>query len=296
MELRVLRYFLAVAKEESISKAAEVLYITQPTLSRQLMELEEEFGKKLFIRGARKLTLTDEGLLLRKRAEEILELASKTEAEIMSSTDILNGDIYIGSGETDGIRTVMQIAGKIQKEYPRIKYHIFSGNAEDVTEKLDKGILDFGILTGAPSMSKYNSIKLPAMDRWGLLMRKDNILAEKKSIKAEYLSDVPILCSGQPDAQKTISQWAGKDMSEMNLIGTYNLVYNASLMVEEGIGCALCFDNLVRIDEKSSLCFKPLEPELKSELYFIWKKSQVFSKAAQKFLEKVHEEIFKENL
>lgn len=291
MELRILRYFLAVAREESISKAAETLYITQPTLSRQLIELEEEFGKKLFIRGAKKLILTDEGILLRKRAEEIIELADKTEAEIMSSDNILNGDIYIGSAETEGIRPILHIAGKFQKKYSKVKYHIISGDAEDVTEKLDKGLLDFGILTGTANINKYNSIKIPTEDIWGLLMRKDNTLAKKKSIKAKDLSDVPLLCSRQSGAQKEISQWLEKDIKEMNLVGTYNLVYNASLMVEEGIGCAFSFDRLVKIDNKSSLCFKPLEPELKSELYFVWKKSQIFSKVAQKFLEILHDEL-----
>lgn len=291
MELRVLRYFLAVAKEESISRAAESLYITQPTLSRQLMELEEEFGKKLFIRGTKKIVLTEEGVLLRKRGEEILNLVEKTETEITAPDETISGDIYIGSGETDGVRLLARAAEELSKKYPRIKYHLFSGNAEDVTEKLDKGLLDFGVLTGAVDTSKYNYIKLPVKDIWGLLMRKDNILAGKETIKAEYLRDIPLLCSRQPEAQREISQWAGTEIKDMNLIGTYNLVYNASLMVEEGMGCALCFDKLVRINENSLLCFKPLEPKLESELFFVWKKAQIFSKAAKQFLEEMQTEL-----
>lgn len=291
MELRVLRYFLAVAKEESISKAAEILYITQPTLSRQLMELEEELGKKLFIRGTRKITLTEEGMLLKKRAEEIVNLVEKTEIEVSSSDDTINGEIYIGSGETEGVRIVAQAAKQLQKEYPNIKYYLSSGNAEDVTEKLDKGLFDFGILTGTPDVRKYNFIKLPFKDTWGLLMRKDNILAEKDSVRAEYLADVPIFCSRQYEAQKEISHWAGRNIDELNIIGTYNLIYNASIMVEEGIGCALCLDKIIKTDENSLLCFRPLEPKLESELYFVWKKSQIFSKAAKKFIEKLKEII-----
>ncbi len=291
MEIRVLRYFLAVAKEENISRAAEILYITQPTLSRQLIELEEELGKKLFIRGTRKITLTEEGMLLKKRAEEIISLIEKTEAEVSSSDESISGEIYIGGGESEGIRIVAQAAKQLQKEYPNIKYYLSSGNAEDIVEKLDKGLFDFGILTGTPDVRKYNFIKLPFKDIWGLLMRKDNILAQKNSIKAEYLADVPIFCSRQSEAQKEISQWAGKNIDELNIIGTYNLIYNASIMVEEGIGCALCLDKIIKTDNRSLLCFKPLEPKLGSELYFVWKKSQIFSKAAKKFIEKLKETV-----
>lgn len=291
MEIRVLRYFLAVAKEENISRAAEILYITQPTLSRQLIELEEELGKKLFIRGTRKITLTEEGMLLKKRAEEIISLIEKTEAEVSSSDESISGEIYIGGGESEGIRIVAQAAKQLQKEYPNIKYYLSSGNAEDIVEKLDKGLFDFGILTGTPDVRKYNFIKLPFKDTWGLLMRKDNILAQKNSIKAEYLADVPIFCSRQSEAQKEISQWAGKNIDELNIIGTYNLIYNASIMVEEGIGCALCLDKIIKTDNRSLLCFKPLEPKLESELYFVWKKSQIFSKAAKKFIEKLKETV-----
>lgn len=290
MELRVLRYFVAVAREESITGAAESLHVTQPTLSRQLMELEEELGKKLFIRGSRKLTLTDEGVLLRKRAEEIIELVEKTETEIITSDEIINGDIYIGGGETDAMRIIAQTAKKLQKEYPNIRYHIFSGNADDVTERLDKGLLDFGILIEPADIKKYEYIKLPATDIWGLLMRKDSPLASCDTIKPENLLNIPLLCSRQSMVGKEISEWIGLDYDKLNIVTTYNLVYNASLMVEEGIGYALSLDKLVNTTGNSVLCFKPLEPKLEVGLNIVWKKSQIFSKAAKKFLERLEME------
>lgn len=291
MELRVLRYFLAVAKEESITAASETLHVTQPTLSRQLMELEEEFGKKLFIRGNRKITLTDEGILLRKRAEEIVELVEKTETEITASDEIINGDIYIGGGETDAMRIIAHIIKKLQEKYPQVKYHLFSGNADDVTERLDRGLLDFGVVIEPANIQKYDYLKLPATDTWGVLMRKDSPLAQNTVIKPKDLHNMPLLCSRQSMVGKGISQWIGKDFEKLNIVATYNLVYNASLMVEEGIGYALSLDKLVNTTGNSALCFKPLEPKLEVGLNIVWKKSQVFSKAAKKFLEMLESEL-----
>lgn len=291
MELRVLRYFLAVVEQGNIISAAEALHVTQPTLSRQLMELEEELGKKLFIRGSRKISLTDEGMLLHKRAKEIIELVEKTKAEIVSSNELINGDIYIGGGETEVMRLMAKTAKKLQKDYPDIRYHLFSGNADDVTEKLDKGLLDFGVLIEPANITKYDFLKLPAVDRWGVLMRKDSPLAKYETIKPEYLWDVPLLCSRQSMVGKELAQWIGKDFNKLNIIVTYNLVYNASLMVEEGIGYALCLDKLVNTLGNSSLCFKPLEPKMEVGLNVVWKKSQIFSKAAQKFLEILESEF-----
>lgn len=291
MELRVLRYFLAVAKEESITAASETLHVTQPTLSKQLMELEEEFGKKLFIRGNRKITLTDEGILLRKRAEEIVELVEKTETEITASDEIINGDIYIGGGETDAMRIIAHIVKKLQEKYPQVKYHLFSGNADDVTERLDRGLLDFGVVIEPANIQKYDYLKLPATDTWGVLMRKDSPLAQNTVIKPKDLHNIPLLCSRQSMVGKGISQWIGKDFEKLNIVATYNLVYNASLMVEEGIGYALSLDKLVNTTGNSALCFKPLEPKLEVGLNIVWKKSQVFSKAAKKFLEMLKSEL-----
>lgn len=291
MELRVLRYFLAVAKEESITAASESLHVTQPTLSRQLMELEEEFGKKLFIRGNRKITLTDEGMLLRKRAEEIVELVEKTETEIIASDEVINGDIYIGGGETDAIRILAHTAKKLQEKYPHIRYHLFSGNADDVTERLDRGLLDFGVVIEPANIQKYDYLKLSATDIWGVLMRKDSPLAQNDVIKPKDLWNVSLLCSRQSMVGKEISQWIGRDFDKLNIVATYNLVYNASIMVDEGIGYALFLDKLVNTTGNSALCFKPLEPKLEVGLNIIWKKSQVFSKAAKKFLELLETEL-----
>lgn len=292
MELRVLRYFLAVAKEESISGASNFLHISQPTLSRQIKELEEELGVTLFIRGNRKITLTDDGILLRKRAEEIVTLVNKTESELNREDNALNGEIYIGGGETEAMRLIVKTAQKFHSDYPNIKYHLFSGNADDVTERLDKGLLDFGILIGAANINKYDHLEIPANDTWGLLMRKDNPLASHASIKPDDLWGISLLCSRQTLVEKEISAWFGDKADKLNIIATYNLIYNASLMVEEGMGCALCLDRLVKITDNSNLCFKPLEPLLESKLNIVWKKHQVFSKTAEKFLERLLEDFF----
>lgn len=295
MELRVLKYFLAIAREKNITKAAQVLHITQPTLSRQLMELEEELGKKLFIRGKRKLILTDEGILLRKRAEEILELVEKSEREIKVSDEIINGDIFIGGGESETMRIIAQISKKLQKEYPFICYHLFSGNADDVIEKLDKGLLDFGILIAPVDISKYEYIKFSQTDIWGLLMRKDSPLAKNKVIRPQNLLHIPLICSRQTLVREDISKWIGKDINNLNIVSSYNLIYNASLMVEERVGYALCLDKLINTTGDNILCFRPLEPKLEVDIYIVWKKSPIFSKTCKKFLEKLQIELIEKS-
>ncbi|MFV0400020.1 MAG: LysR family transcriptional regulator [Oscillospiraceae bacterium] len=287
MELRILRYFLALAREESISAAAEFLHLTQPTLSRQLMDLEQELGTKLFTRGKRKITLTGEGMLLRKRAEEIIDLVDKTEAELLTPDDIISGDIYIGGGETCAMRRVAKVMREITDEHPSVHFHLFSGNAEDVTERLDKGLLDFGILIQPTNLEKYNSLRFPAVDTWGVLMRKDSLLAKKAAIRPQDLWDVPLLASRQRLVSSDITKWIKKDYEKLNLVATYNLIYNASLLVDEGVGYALCLDGLVNTTGDSNLCFRPLEPRLEAHLDIVWKKYQVFSKAAELFLSRV---------
>lgn len=291
MELRVLRYFLTVAREESITAAAKFLHLTQPTLSRQLKELEEELGVKLFTRGKRKIILTDEGRLLRKRAEEIDDLVQKTHTEVLASAREVSGDIYIGGGETRGMRLIAQAIKDLQSDYPQIRVHIISGNADEVTDKLDQGLLDFGLLIQPYDISRYESIRLPAIDTWGVLMRKDNPLAIKETIKPSDLWDKPLICSRQRLVYGDIGRWIQKSIEELNLIATYNLVYNASLMVEEGLGYALTLDKLINTAGDSPLCFRPLEPTLVVNLDLVWKKYQVFSKAAQIFLERIQEKL-----
>ena len=291
MEIRVLRYFLAIAREGSITNAARFLHITQPTLSRQIQDLEEELGQKLFTRGSRNMTLTPEGMILRKRAEEIISMVDKTEAEFNSMENVVSGDIYIGGGETEAIKLVAQIACELRASYPGIHYHLYSGNSEDVTERLDKGLLDFGILIQPADISKYDYIDIPARDIWGVVMRRDSPLAEKEVIRKEDLLGVPLICSRQAISAERrgneFAGWFGEDFDQLDIVTTFNLVYNAAIMVEAGVGYAVTLDKIANTTESSSLCFRPLEPRLESGLNIIWKKYQVFSPAAELFLERL---------
>lgn len=293
MDIHILRYFLAVVREESISGAARFLHITQPTLSRQLMDLEAELGVKLLNRGKKnqRVTLTEEGMLLRRRAEEIVALTDKTVSEFDTSQDIVSGDIYIGGGETNAMRLIARIGKKLQAQYPLIRYHLFSGNADDVAERLDKGLLDFGLFIEPANMERYNYLRLPVTDTWGLLMRKDSPLADKESIRTEDLENLPLIVSRQSMVGNELSGWSGRDFDKLNIVATYNLIYNASLMVDEGFGYALCLDRLVFSAENNNFCFRPLEPGLEAHLSIAWKKYQVFSKAAEKFLEALQDEL-----
>lgn len=288
MELRVLQYYLAVTREQSISGAAESLHLSQPTLSRQLKDMEEELGKQLFIRSNRRITLTEEGMILRKRAEEILDLVGKTEREIAASDEVIEGDVYIGSGETDIVRLFGKAAQAIQAQYPNIHYHISSGNVEFVLEQLDKGLIDLGLIYGAVDSQKYESREIPIKDTWGVLMRRDSPLAQKETITPEDLWDKPLILSRQADPEV---KWLKRDISKLNVVATYNLVYNASLLVDEGLGYALSFDKLIYTDGNCSLCFRPLSPKLESTATLVWKRYQVFSKAAAKFLLKMQEMV-----
>ena len=290
MELRVLQYFLAVAREQNISAAAQSLHLTQPTLSRQLRELEEALGKQLMIRGNRKITLTEEGMLLRKRAEEILELADRTEKEIMQSADTVSGDIYIGTGETDGVRQIARTAHQLQQSYPGIHFHIVSGDAVDVCERLDKGLLDFGVLLGDMDKAKYHYLELPMKDTWGVLMRRGSPLAGQDAVSPRDLWDKPLILSRQVDNKSGLYRWLRKEPAELHTVATYNLIYNASLMVDEGMGYAFTLDKLVNTTG-SDLCFRPLQPRLELGMYLVWKKSQIFSKAAELFLERLQEQL-----
>ena len=297
MELRVLQYFLAVAREQSIVRAAESLHLSQPTLSTQIKKMEEELGTQLLIRGtkgSRKVLLTEEGLILRKRAEEILDLVKKAENEVTLSNLTVTGDIYIGAGETDAVRILAKAAKKLQNTCPGIRYHISSGNSPFVQERLDKGLLDFGIVFGAVDLKKYNGLKVPAKDVWGVLMRRDSTLASKEKVSPEDLWDKPLIISQQENEGGTLIQWLKRQESELNIVATYNLLFNASLMVDEGLGYAIGFEKIINTTGESGLCFRPLEPGLEDEMSIIWKKYQVFSKPAEKFLTVLQEELISE--
>ncbi len=291
MEFRVLRYFLAVAREESISRAAEFLHVTQPNLSRQMQNLEDEVGQSLLIRGKRKIGLTDAGSLLRKRAEEILELYEKTETELLSPQDEICGDVCIGGGESYAMQLIARAIKEIQAEHPKVKFHLFSGDTCDVTERLDKGLIDFGILIEPADLSKYNYLRLPLTDVWGVLVRKDSPLAEKQAVSPGDLKGAPLIRSRHTMCKNEISAWFGAGGEKMNVVATYNLIYNASLMVEEGIGYAVCLDKLVNTTGDSDLCFRPFAPRLESHLDIAWKKYTVFSKAGELFLQRLREKL-----
>lgn len=289
MELRVLQYFLAVARESSISGAAEFLHLSQPTLSRQLKELEEELGKQLFIRGNRRITLTEEGMILRKRAEEVIELIQKAEDEIAASDDMIAGDIVIGAGETDGNRFLIKAMNAMQQDHPLVHFHIISGDKAMITEAIDRGSIDFGIVFGNTDFAKYDSIPVPYEDTWGVLMRRDAPLAEKNVITAEDLMDKPLIISRQAFQTLEFKNFFHCEQEKLNIAATYSLLFNGSLMVEEGLGYAICFDKLVNVSGNSNLCFRSLEPKIKNHMSIIWKKYQIFSKPTQKFLQKLQD-------
>ncbi len=284
MELRVLRYFLAVAREENISRAAEALHTAQPSLSRQLKELEEELGKTLFIRGRRKITLTDEGMFLRKRAEEIVSLVDKTTDALTMDDGVVAGNVYIGAGETEGMRLIARAAGALGKTCPDIHLHIVSGDRGDVAEQLDKGLIDFALFVGEVDARKYEHIHLPNRDSWAVLMRRDHPLAQKNAVRPEDLYREPLLLSRQIRDGSPFLAWMGRTLTQLNVVSTHNLIYNASLMVEEGLGVAVTLEGLINTTGESPLCYRPLLPRLETELFLAWKRYQAFSPAAFRLL------------
>lgn len=297
MELRVLEYFLTVAREQSITAAAEALHISQPALSTQLKAMETELGKQLLIRGvkgSRKIVLTEEGMILRKRAEEILSLVRRTENEITQSDQTIAGDVFIGTGETEIVRLFAMVAKKLQKKYPDIQYHISSGNAEHVLEYLDKGLIDFGLLFTEIDSQKYETIPVPGKDTWGVLMRRDSSLAQKETISPEDLWDKPLIISQQKGDHRYLERWLHREESELHIVATYNLLFNASLLVDEGLGYALCYDKLINT-QGSNLCFRPFSPRLEAPGFIVWKKYQMFSKAANAFLQSLKEFLASED-
>lgn len=283
MELRVLRYFLAVVREQNITAAAERLHVTQPTLSKQLMDLEAELGRTLFLRGNRKITLTEDGEYLRQRAQEIVDLTDKTESAFRVREEKIAGDVYIGCGETDGMRMLVKAMQRLNAECPDVRFHLSSGNGEDVAERLEKGLVDFGLFVGNYNLGKFDYFKLPVSDVWGLLMRKDDPLAARETIRPQDLERTTLLCSRQALTNNELSGWLGKDFAQLRIFSTHNLLYNATIMVEEGLGCALSIDKLYSAER--NLTFRPFEPSVKADLTFAWKKHRVFSKAAEKYLQ-----------
>lgn len=287
MELRVLKYFLAVAREENITKAAEFLHITQPTLSRQLMQLEEELNAQLFIRGKNRIVLTDEGMLLRRRAEEIVDLANKTEKEFLEQDNLVTGEIFIGGGVTNAMHILARIIKEFKEEYPQIKYQFYSGNADDIKERLDKGLIDIGLLTEPVDIEKYEFVRLEQKEVWGILAPKDSKLAAKEYATPQDLLKLPLLSTRRTIVQNEIANWFGQDYEQLDIIATYNLIYNAAIMVEEGIGYAICLEKLVNINDETKIRFIPFYPPLLTGTVIVWKKHQIFSPATARFIEKI---------
>lgn len=288
VEIRTLRYFLAVAREENMTRAAEMLHVTQPTLSKALKALEEELGKKLFTRHSFRIALTEEGALLRDRAEDLVTMADKIEKEFLSLDDITGGDLYFGLAESYQIRYLARALHLLKKQYPGLKYHITSGDTEQVTEKLDKGLLDFAVICDAPDTNKYESVPFPEGDLWGLVLPADAPLARKDRIEMDDLAGLPLFTSRQ-GWEGDIRQWAGERFGELHLEGTFRLAYNASMFVREGLGYQLSFRNLVDVSEESGLTFRPLFPKLETKLYLIWNRYQSFTPIAERFLRQVKE-------
>ena len=283
MELRTMRYFLAVAREENMTRAAEFLHVTQPTLSKQLKALEEELGKKLFSRHSFSIQLTEEGILLRKRAEDLVKMADKITEEFLALDDVLGGDVYLGLAESYQIRHLAAAIRAFRDTCPGLRYHITSGDTEQVTEKLDKGILDFAVLAQEPNTAKYHSLAFPEADVWGLVMPQDCPLAKKQAVCADDLIGLPLFCSEQGWNQD-ISKWCGNKMDRLHLEGSFRLSYNGSVFVKEGLGYLLTFEHLIDTSRDSGLTFRPLTPELETKIYLIWKKYQVFTPIAERLL------------
>ncbi len=289
MEIRVLRYFLAVAREENMTRAAKRLHVSQPSLSKDIKKLEEELGHKLFIRTNKSMRLNNEGMLLRKRAEDILAMIDKTAEEFSQLENIIGGEIRIGCAESYLIKYLARSIKSFKEQYPDFIFHIFSGDTEPVAERLDKGILDLAVIVEPPNLSKYNYLSIPESNRWGLVMLRDSPLAEKEFVTFDDLYGLPLFCSEQ-SIKVDFPRWCGENMEKLNFIGSFNLSYNGSIFVKEGLGYLLTFEHLIDTSKESGLCFRPITPQLDTDMYIIWKKYQVFSPIVDLFVRRLKEE------
>lgn len=285
MEIRVLRYFLAVAREEGINRAAEVLHITQPTLSRQLSQLEDEVGVKLFHRGSKKITLTNEGILLRRRAEEILSLVDRTERELMEQDELVEGRIVIGGGELASMQVLPEIIESFQEKYPLVTFDIFTGNADLVKEQMEKGLIDIGVLLEPIDIEKFEFIRLQGKERWVVLMRPDDTLVGKESVCAKDLENKPLILPRRTNVKNELSNWFGDSFQEQQVLFTSNLTTNSALMVQRGLAYSIVIEGSIPFWNKEKIAYRPLCPELTANSVLAWKKQQPFSLAATKFIE-----------
>ena len=287
MELRVLRYFLTIVREEGMNKAAEVLHITQPTLSRQISQLEEELGVKLFNRESRKITLTNEGILLRRRAEEILALVDKTEQELIEQEELVEGRISIGSGELSAVGIMAEMIESFTKKYPLVTYDILTANADVVKERIEKGLIDIGILLEPIDMEKFDYIRLRQKERWVVLMCPDDPLAEKQFITAKDLEGQFLILPSRQTIQNELSFWFGDSFQKTHTILTSNLSTNASIMVRKRLGYSIAVEGALPFWDKEKITYRPLFPEMMASCTLAWKKQQPFSLAVTKFIEHI---------
>lgn len=289
MELRTLQYFLAVTKEENITRAAESLHISQPYLSKQLMELENEFGKQLLIRGKRKITLTEDGIILRKRAEEILSLMEKTEYDLSSNNPHISGEITIGGNPT---MTVLNTATRLRSKFPEVHFQFYSSDAIDVSERLEHGSLDFAIFLEPVDISEYNYVSLPETSRWGLFMSSDCSLAGKEYVERTDILEIPLIFHRRAGLQRLISHWADTDIENFNIAATYNVVNGSPVkFIKSGLGCCLTTEDLLPDSLEQDVCFRPLQPPLEIHYALIWKRTAFLSKAAEMFLRELKQTI-----
>ncbi len=286
MEIRNLKYFLAAAREENMTRAAEILHLSQPTLSKAIRQLEDELGKKLFTRHSFRIELTEEGMLLRNRAEDLVSMADKIEREFLSFDDITGGDLYLGLAESYQIRYLAREIAKMKRTYPGLRYHITSGDTEQVTEKLDKGLLDFAVICEAPDPVKYGSLPFKNTDRFGAVFPSGSVLAEKDRLTAGDIADFPLFCSEQ-SWRNDIAPWAGERFSDLHLEGSFRLSYNGALFASEGLGVLLTLEHLV--DTMEELEFRPLFPPLELRFYLIWNKFRARTPIAERFLSQVRD-------
>ena len=282
-----LKYFLAVAKTGNITHAADQVFVSQPALSRQLMDLEEDLGVKLLERGKRHTALTEAGYLLKKRAEEIMALMDKTVDELSHAREGVSGSVRIGCGETEGMRTVARAIHDIRREYPHVRCHLSSMDGSGVRERLDKGMLDFGVLVQPDPPNDYEHVEIGHTDRWGILMRRDSPLAALERIAPGDLAGQPLVISQQAFERHELVSWFAREESELDIAATYTLIYNASLLAEEGVGCVLTLDRLLNLPPDGPLVFRPLFPQRICRIFFVWKRNQVFSRAASLLRERI---------
>lgn len=288
MELRTLRYFLTAASEGNITRAAEVLHLTQPTLSRQLMELEKELGVTLVLRGKKGLTLTDDGLFFRQRAEEIVGLADRLERSFAEKNETVCGIVSIGASEAIGSRTLAELICVFSEKYPLVQFHMYNEMADDVKDHLDKGLVDIGLLLEPVDVYKYEYLRLSQKETWGVLMRKDHPLAEKERITPEDVVPWPLILPLREKVHEDVLNWIGRDEKDLRIPLCYTLLSNAVLLVEGGLGCAFCLDGALAARNNPELKFIPIYPEKTTSSVLVWKKNQLFTPAASLFIQEIN--------